>query len=68
MMAPIFEELAAKTPRCIFLKVDVDEANDVAQACGVSAMPTFQLFKNGVKVNEFRGADAAQLQAMVAGA
>ena len=66
MMAPVFEELAASTPGVIFAKVDVDEANDVAQQCGVSAMPTFQLFKNGAKVDEFRGADVAALRAMVA--
>jgi thioredoxin len=68
MMAPLLEEMARTTPGVVFAKVDVDEAQDVARTAGVSAMPTFQLFKNGAKVNELRGADAAALKRMVQGA
>ena len=35
---------------CVFLKVDVDENEETAGACGISCMPTFQLFKNSEKV------------------
>ncbi|XP_028285603.1 thioredoxin b [Parambassis ranga] len=45
----------------IFLKVDVDEAEDVSSACGISCMPTFQFYKNGEKVFEFSGANPKQL-------
>lgn len=34
---------------------------DVAQACGISAMPTFQFYKSGSKVDELRGADVQGL-------
>lgn len=37
---------------------------DVASACGVRAMPTFQAFVDGVKVEELTGADPQKLQAM----
>ena len=30
-----------------FIKVDIDEAEDISEACGVEQMPTFQLYKNG---------------------
>jgi hypothetical protein len=39
----------------------VDKAKDVAHACGITAMPTFQFFKSGKKVDEVKGADPQQL-------
>jgi thioredoxin 1 len=48
------------------VKVDVDEADDVAAHCGVRAMPTFQFFRNGEKIEEMMGADQNKLAALVA--
>uniref|UniRef100_A0A3Q0S442 Thioredoxin n=1 Tax=Amphilophus citrinellus TaxID=61819 RepID=A0A3Q0S442_AMPCI len=49
----------------IFLKVDVDEAEDVSSFCKISCMPTFQFYKNGAKVHEFSGANEATLKEKV---
>ena len=38
---------------------------ETSAACGIQCMPTFQFFKNGQKVTEMQGADAAQLQKLV---
>jgi hypothetical protein len=43
MFAPIFERLANEYPQAQFVKVDVDQLEDVAAQAGVSAMPTFQV-------------------------
>ena len=48
----------------IFVKIDVDDLDDVAAECGISAMPTFQLYSNGVKVQELTGADKDKLEAL----
>jgi thioredoxin 1 len=37
----------------------------VAQECGISAMPTFQVFQNGAKVDEMVGAQKDKLAALV---
>ncbi|XP_074555288.1 thioredoxin b [Halichoeres trimaculatus] len=57
-IGPRFEELS-KDPQnqnVIFLKVDVDEAEDVSSHCEIKCMPTFQFYKNGNKIDEFSGA------------
>ena len=37
----------------------------VAALCGISAMPTFQVWKNGEKVQELVGASKEKLKALV---
>ena len=48
-----------------FVKIDVDEVPDVAQELGVRAMPTFMIFKDGVKFSEVVGANPEALQAAI---
>ncbi|XP_030018073.1 thioredoxin b isoform X2 [Sphaeramia orbicularis] len=50
-IAPFFEELSNTHANVVFLKVDVDEAADVSQECGISCMPTFHFYKKGEKVH-----------------
>ena len=47
------------------VKVDVDEASDVAETCGIEAMPTFKVFRDGKEVDVMKGADPAGLEALV---
>jgi thioredoxin-like negative regulator of GroEL len=62
MIAPIFAGFADTYGTVNFIKVDVDELEDVAAECGISAMPTFQFFKDGSKVDDFCGASKEQLE------
>lgn len=58
--------MAGENPDAEFVKVDVDEAEDIAAECGIQAMPTFQFYKGGQMVDEMRGASEAGLLAMIA--
>jgi thioredoxin 1 len=70
-IAPVYANLSKKhsIPGVLgFAKVNVDQAQDVAQKYQVSAMPTFMFFKDGkqVAVNGqalIRGADPRSLSA-----
>ena len=62
-IAPTFERMALANPTVHFLKVDVDEVQDVAAKENVRSMPTFKLYRYGCKVEEFSGADPNRLQA-----
>jgi thioredoxin len=64
-IAPFVEELSNKYPDVTFLKVDTDELKSVAQECKVTAMPTFQFYKGGAKVDELVGANPTRLEALV---
>ncbi|KAH8819306.1 thiol-disulfide exchange intermediate [Xylogone sp. PMI_703] len=68
VISPAFERLAKQhesSSNIKFAKVDVDKARDVAQACGITAMPTFQFFKDGKKVDEVKGADPQLLTSKI---
>ncbi|XP_042258361.1 thioredoxin b [Thunnus thynnus] len=66
-IGPEFVKLSEKpeNKNVIFLKVDVDEAEDVSSHCGINCMPTFHFYKNGQKVDEFSGANLQTLIAKV---
>jgi thioredoxin 1 len=66
MIGPFFEELSPKYATLKFLKVDVDQNDKVAAECGISAMPTFQVWKAGQKIDELVGASKEKLEALCA--
>ena len=64
-VAPQFERLSTEFTSVVFAKVDVDEAEDVAAAESIQAMPTFKFYKGGKKVDEIMGADVKKLTALL---
>jgi thioredoxin-like negative regulator of GroEL len=67
MIAPKYDELATsnKYPNVVYLKVDVDEARDVARRYKIRSMPTF-LFIADREIDRFSGANIVQLRETVA--
>jgi thioredoxin 1 len=63
-IGPTFES-CSKMEECkdmIFLKVDVDEGEDIAAFCNVGAMPTFHAYYEGKLIKQFTGADVKKLE------
>ena len=62
MVAPELEKLAGKVGDSVsFVKVNVDEARDVAMRYGIMSIPTIAKFEGGTLVSQVvgaRGADA----------
>ncbi|KAI8919129.1 thioredoxin-domain-containing protein [Powellomyces hirtus] len=64
-VAPRFEKLADQYKDVVFLKVDVDENQAIARECGVTAMPTFHIYRAGKKLEEVVGADIVKVERLV---
>uniref|UniRef100_A0A8C1QVU6 Thioredoxin n=1 Tax=Cyprinus carpio TaxID=7962 RepID=A0A8C1QVU6_CYPCA len=67
MIAPFYKGLSENPSyaNVVFLKVDVDDAQDVAQSCDIKCMPTFHFYKNGKKLDEFSGSNKDKLEEML---
>ncbi|KAH7083903.1 thioredoxin [Paraphoma chrysanthemicola] len=67
-IAPIYNQLSTQhtsTGKFAFVKVNVDEQGELAAQYGVTAMPTFLIFKDGKQIEGIRGADVRALKSVV---
>ena len=65
MIAPYFEECATKHPNIKFVKIDVDQADQICAKYKIRSMPTFILIKNGNEVQRFSGASKEMIDKMI---
>lgn len=67
-IAPIYNQLStahSAAGKFAFVKVNVDEAREIAAQYGIQAMPTFLLFKDGKQIEEIKGADPRKLKSVI---
>ncbi|GMI32311.1 hypothetical protein TeGR_g1561 [Tetraparma gracilis] len=64
-IAPFFESLAGRFDGT-FVKVDVDELDELAERAKVSMMPTFAVYKGEEQVEKLAGANENKLSELVA--
>ena len=64
-IAPVYERLSTKYPNVVFLKVDVDDCDQVAASNNVSAMPTFVFFRARTRVGRVQGANPTALESKI---
>ena len=56
MMEPIVEQVSEEVPEVDFVKVDVDDAENLAILYGISSIPCMIFFKNGEEADRVIGA------------
>merc|ERR1711973_644548 len=64
-IAPQISEWEKEYGDVVFVKVNVDTAEDLAAEQEISAMPTFLFFKNGEKVAVVVGANKEKIKAAI---
>lgn len=60
---PTFDTLAQEHPNALFVKIDINEARDIASQYQIRATPTFMTLSKGSKLDEWTGADPNLLKA-----
>nr|AIC37511.1 thioredoxin [Dugesia japonica] len=61
-IGPIFVKLSEELTDVVFVKVDVDENDETAKHCNISAMPTLHFYKDTKLVHDFCGASDVKLK------
>ena len=56
-MKPMFEKLESQFPGIVFLKVNTDEAEELASLFRIQSLPTFVCINNGKFTARIEGAD-----------
>ena len=68
MVSPLVDEIAEENPQYLVGKINVDQEPELAQAFGVSSIPTLVVMKNGRIVQQSVGAKPkSQILAMLEG-
>jgi thioredoxin 1 len=60
MLAPIIDQISNEYTSVKFIKVDVEESPEIAQAYGIMGVPTLLLFKDGEIVEQSTGFKSRQ--------
>uniref|UniRef100_A0A0C9RKR8 TSA: Wollemia nobilis Ref_Wollemi_Transcript_13305_876 transcribed RNA sequence n=1 Tax=Wollemia nobilis TaxID=56998 RepID=A0A0C9RKR8_9CONI len=66
IISPVYVELSKTYKDVVFLKVDVDELQDVTEEWEVQSMPTFIFIKDGKPIDKIIGARKDELERKVA--
>lgn len=64
--APVFARMSLEYTGVTFVKVNVDEAKDVASELRISAMPTFKLFRGQAELKAQQGWAEGEVRKMLA--
>ncbi|ODV62021.1 thioredoxin family protein [Ascoidea rubescens DSM 1968] len=66
-ISPVLEKFSEnyKNDKVSFYKVDVDDSQDLAFEFGVTAMPTFVLFKNSKPIGKITGANPSMVKSAI---
>ena len=64
-IAPFFNSLKDKYPSIKFLKIDIDENQEMARKYNINNIPAFILFKDGLEKDRLVGANKVKLEEMV---
>ncbi len=67
MLAPVFEKVSEEYEgKAVFVKVDVDDNENLARKCGITSIPNVILFKNGeAKANSLGFVPAEKLKQFI---
>jgi thioredoxin 1 len=67
IIGPVMDVLAKELKdEVVILKVDVDEADDIAAEYEIAAMPTFAFIKNKQVIEKFSGANEKKIRDTIA--
>ena len=55
MFAPVYEEVSNQLSTITFLKVDIDEIENLPKKYGIMSVPTLLLFENGQVIKQTSG-------------
>jgi thioredoxin 1 len=61
MISPVLEDLAEQMKHVMFVKINIDDNEDLAEKHGISTMPCLVVFRNGLEIHRITGSHSPEL-------
>jgi len=65
-ISPNIDQLSDNNPHIIFLKINIDNFEEISDERNIQSLPTFEIIQNGILIGSTKGANKTKINELIA--